>query len=453
MTNSASKILIADDEPPNRELLRALLSPQGYELIFAVNGADAVEKAQQSRPDLILLDVMMPELNGWEACIKIRSYPELAEIPIVMITALDDRTSRLRGLDAGADDFLTKPFDREELTVRVRGITRMNRYRLLTQEREKFEQIIYLAPDAILIVDWQAKVRLANRAAQMLLTGGESKTLPSQTLIQLLASGEATRLSDPLGELFAGGSERLMLETRMVGSEGREIPVSISARYFPWDSQPAVQLNIRERSAGAENAVKAGDLAIHAQQLTRAFAREVEALLQPGLSQTELPAQPSWRSSMQQIRRLCADLQALSQEADAKPSVSTSNDHGERVLLAIPSESWRALATFMLAGTGFTVRAASDAENLRSLLTAGGFTPDLVIANQEWLPEVAPQPAGTSSSPEPSWIVLSSEPQPLLPAWLSKLNPKTLTLPVTGASLQQAVVEVHTVRTDRARAA
>ena len=113
MTNSTSKILIADDEAPNRELLRALLSPQGYDLIFAVNGAEAVEKASQTRPDLILLDVMMPELSGWEACTRIRSYPELAEIPIVMITALGDRTSRLRGLDAGADDFLTKPFDRE----------------------------------------------------------------------------------------------------------------------------------------------------------------------------------------------------------------------------------------------------------------------------------------------------------------------------------------------------
>ncbi|MBL9167960.1 MAG: response regulator [Verrucomicrobiales bacterium] len=451
MTNNASKVLIADDEPPNRELLRALLSPQGYELFFAVNGADAVEKAIQVRPDLILLDVMMPELNGWEACLKIRSYPELAEIPIVMITALDDRTSRLRGLDAGADDFLTKPFDREELTVRVRGITRMNRYRLLTQEREKFEQIIYLAPDAILIVDWQAKVRLANRAAQLLLTGAETKTLPSQTLIQLLAPGEATRLSDPLGELFAGGSERLLLETELLSAEGKPIPVSVSARYFPWDSQPAVQLNIREKPAAANSPDRAREAAGQARQLACSFAREVEHLLQPSASQTAPPTQPSWRNCMQQIGQLCQQLQALSQEAESKPQRSTQGP--ETVLLAVPSESWRALATAVLSEAGFTVRSASDPANAVAILTSGGPRADLVIVDQEWIPESEPLVAGASNLAAPNWIVLSREPQPLLPSWLSARAPETLTLPVSGALLQQTLLNLHPGRDERAKAA
>jgi DNA-binding response OmpR family regulator len=451
MTNNASRVLIADDEPPNRELLRALLSPQGYELFFAVNGADAVEKAIEVRPDLILLDVMMPELNGWEACLKIRSYPELAEIPIVMITALDDRASRLRGLDAGADDFLTKPFDREELTVRVRGITRMNRYRLLTQEREKFEQIIYLAPDAILIVDWQAKVRLANRAAQLLLTGAETKTLPSETLIQLLAPGEATRLSDPLGELFAGGSERLLLETELLSAEGKPIPVSVSARYFPWDAQPAVQLNIREKPSAATAPDRAVEAAAQARQLACSFAREVQNLLQPSASLTETPTQPSWRNSMQQVRQLCLQLQALSQETE--PRTFDQPQGAETVLLAVPSESWRALATAVLAEAGFTVTSASDPDNARAILTSGGPRADLVIVDQEWIPESEPVVAETKNRVPTSWIVLSREAHPLLPSWLSGRAPKTLTLPVSGLLLQQTVIELHPRRGERAKAA
>ncbi len=249
MINSPSKILIADDEAPNRDLLRALLEPQGYQLSFATHGAEAIEQALKIRPDLLLLDVMMPGMNGFEACSKLRKTEELAEIPIVMVTALDDRTSKLKGLEAGADDFLNKPFDREELTVRVRGITRLNRYRLLTEERQKFEQVIELAPDAILVVDWQAKVRLANQAARQLLGAASATDLIGSNFIELLGPGEKERLSDPLGELFSGSSNRLLLPSSLLGAEGKLRSVSISARYFPWDSQPAVQLSIREADA------------------------------------------------------------------------------------------------------------------------------------------------------------------------------------------------------------
>jgi signal transduction histidine kinase len=129
-------ILIVDDEPSARETLLSMLEHESYSLETAKNGAEALEKAERLHPDLILLDVMMPHMDGFEVCRRIRSTPQLAEAPIVILTALDDRASLLRGIEAGADDFLTKPVDRAELRARVRTITRLNRYNTLMEQRE-----------------------------------------------------------------------------------------------------------------------------------------------------------------------------------------------------------------------------------------------------------------------------------------------------------------------------
>jgi len=139
MTDS-STILIVDDQLSVRNILRALLAKQGYNLAFANNGQEALSQAAELTPDLILLDVMMPDMNGFEVCERLRADPHLAEVPIMMITALDDPKSRLRGLQMGADDFVTKPFNGIELLARVRTTTRLNRYRRLLQERASRRQ-------------------------------------------------------------------------------------------------------------------------------------------------------------------------------------------------------------------------------------------------------------------------------------------------------------------------
>src|ERR1039458_10483566 len=136
-TNFTPKILIVDDDPPTRETLTTLLSVGSYELVTATNGTEALIIASELLPDLILLDVMMPVVDGFEVCRRLRADPRLAEVPIIMLTALDDRASRLRGLEAGADDFLNKPFDGSELRTRVRTITRLNRYRRLVDRSEE----------------------------------------------------------------------------------------------------------------------------------------------------------------------------------------------------------------------------------------------------------------------------------------------------------------------------
>ena len=140
MAESKSTILIVDDEPFGRETLESILEPEGYDLVMAENGYQAIEKALAVQPDVILLDVMMPGMNGFEVCRRIRSEKQLAEIPILFLTALDDRQSLLSGLEAGADEFISKPFDRYELRARLLGITRLNRFHKLSEERSNLEQ-------------------------------------------------------------------------------------------------------------------------------------------------------------------------------------------------------------------------------------------------------------------------------------------------------------------------
>ena len=133
-----STILVVDDMPAMHQLIATLLGKYGYHLEFASNGEEALSKAAALSPDLVLLDIMMPGMDGYEVCRQLRAAPLLAEIPIIMVTALGDRASRLKGLDAGADDFVTKPFDQSELGARVRAIIRLNRYRRLLAERARF---------------------------------------------------------------------------------------------------------------------------------------------------------------------------------------------------------------------------------------------------------------------------------------------------------------------------
>jgi signal transduction histidine kinase len=122
------RILIVDDERRNAELLKVMLTPEGYTLLTATNGEDALGLLAEQKPDLILLDVMMPGMDGYQVVGKIKENPATRNIPVIMLTALDDRNARMVGLNAGAEDFLTKPVDRAELCVRVRNLLRLKTY-------------------------------------------------------------------------------------------------------------------------------------------------------------------------------------------------------------------------------------------------------------------------------------------------------------------------------------
>jgi DNA-binding response OmpR family regulator len=121
----AAKILVVDDTPANVKLLADLLTIKGYEVATAPNGEEGLKRLAEQRPDLVLLDVMMPGLNGYEVCRAIRADSSTGVLPVVMVTSLDPAQERIKGLEAGADDFLTKPINQAELLARVKSLLRI----------------------------------------------------------------------------------------------------------------------------------------------------------------------------------------------------------------------------------------------------------------------------------------------------------------------------------------
>jgi putative two-component system response regulator len=194
-------ILIVDDEPAGRETLESILEPEGYYLVLAENGYQAIEQAKAVLPDVILLDVMMPGINGFEVCERIREDKVLAEIPIIILTALDDHKSMLRALESGADDFISKPFDRHELRARLVGILRLNRYQKLVSERAELERVnaeLMAAYDAT-ILGWSRAMDLRDHE-----TEGHSQRVADHTirLAQAMEMSEAEQVHIRRGALL-----------------------------------------------------------------------------------------------------------------------------------------------------------------------------------------------------------------------------------------------------------
>jgi putative two-component system response regulator len=134
------KVLVVDDHAASRMTAVALLGMEGYEVIEADSGSIVVELVTQKQPDLILLDVMMPGMDGFEVCQFLKQDEQTRLIPVIFITALNDRRSRIRGIEVGGDDFLTKPFDRVELSARVKSLVRQKR---LNEDLDHAEQVLF----------------------------------------------------------------------------------------------------------------------------------------------------------------------------------------------------------------------------------------------------------------------------------------------------------------------
>ena len=126
-----ARVLVVDDIPANVKLLEAKLGAEYFDVVTAGSGPEALRKVEEEKPDIILLDVMMPGMDGFEVCQRIKSNPATAHLPVIMVTALDHPSDRVRGLEAGADAFLTKPVDDIALVKRVRNLVRL---KMLTDE-------------------------------------------------------------------------------------------------------------------------------------------------------------------------------------------------------------------------------------------------------------------------------------------------------------------------------
>jgi len=138
---SAAKILVVDDEARNLVLMKALLKSEYKTVWTATSGQAALDKVAEELPDIILLDIMMPEMNGFEVVARLKASDDNWDVPVIMVTALEDRKSRIQALDAGAEELVTKPVDRQELLVRVKNMLRLHAYsQLLKSNNELLEQ-------------------------------------------------------------------------------------------------------------------------------------------------------------------------------------------------------------------------------------------------------------------------------------------------------------------------
>ncbi len=176
MTDPA-KILVVDDTVNNVKLLRDLLAVKGFAVVTASSGPEALERVEKERPDLVLLDVMMPGMNGYEVCRKIRDGAETSILPVVMVTALDPAQERIKGIEAGADDFLTKPINQAELLARVRSLLRV---------KELWDRVVEL--------NRTLEQRVADQVGELERLG-RLKRFFSPQLAELIVSGGA---DDPL---------------------------------------------------------------------------------------------------------------------------------------------------------------------------------------------------------------------------------------------------------------
>jgi len=177
--SAAPRILVVDDTPQNVRLLCDLLAAKGYEVTAAASGAEALEQIEKQKPDLVLLDVVMPGLSGYDVCRRIREVPATATLPVVMVTALDPGTERIKGLEAGADDFVTKPINQPELLARVKSLLRIKSLHdqledwnrnLEARVREQLDQLERLG---------RLKRFFSPQLAELILSGGAEDPLKS----------------------------------------------------------------------------------------------------------------------------------------------------------------------------------------------------------------------------------------------------------------------------------
>ena len=179
-----AKILVVDDTPKNVKLLADVLTVKGYSVVTAASGAEALRQVEAEKPDLVLLDVVMPEMSGYEVCRKIRENPATQMLSVVMVTALDPSEERIKGLEAGADDFLTKPINQAELLARIRSLLRI---------KELYDTVQTQAAE---LSDWNKTLehRVEEQVAQLERLG-RLKRFFSPQLAEMIIAGGA---DDPL---------------------------------------------------------------------------------------------------------------------------------------------------------------------------------------------------------------------------------------------------------------
>lgn len=235
----SARILIVDDTPLNVKLLSAKLERDYYVISTAENGVEALKKVEQEKPDLVLLDVMMPEMDGFETCRRLKANPETSHIPVVIITALSDVADRVRGLAAGADDFLSKPIDNLALMSRIRSLLRMkvlmDEWRLREVTAQQFSPLapapaidqLDISNSKILVLD---DTPADHAFVQETLKPLEAEVTYAQTIADAVAAMGRTSFDVVLSNLNLKDEDGLMICSRMrTNLATRHIPILLIA--------------------------------------------------------------------------------------------------------------------------------------------------------------------------------------------------------------------------------
>ncbi|MBE2201527.1 MAG: response regulator [Anaerolinea sp.] len=187
--SASSTVLIVDDNAENRLLLASQLGMEGYRILQASGGAEGIASAQQHNPDIILLDVMMPDMNGFEVCKHLKADAKTHLIPVIMVTALRETQYRIEGIEVGADEFLSRPHVREELLVRVRTLIQLKRARVRLEEERNRLQLLYNVSRAIAI---STRLNLASTMSEIIIQTREAVGATKGNIMLLDEAGQVS---------------------------------------------------------------------------------------------------------------------------------------------------------------------------------------------------------------------------------------------------------------------
>jgi PAS domain S-box-containing protein len=244
----APLILIADDEMDLRAMLRILLERDGYRIAEARNGEEAVALCQQQLPDVVLLDILMPVMDGAAACARIQALPDGDRVPVLMITALNDKQSIDRCFDAGATDYLTKPINNQVLRRRVRRLLRTRQAEEALRANEaRLASIIHTATDAIVLTDVERRISLFNPAAERMF-GWRAEEIDNGALEQIiprLADSACAELLQP-GQPIVNTAPGEYLQCSGRRRDGGEFPIEVSLGQFEQNGRQMLTVTIRD---------------------------------------------------------------------------------------------------------------------------------------------------------------------------------------------------------------
>lgn len=285
-----TKILIVDDDEANRVTLDAVLSPERYEVHLAGSGAEGCSIARAIVPDLILLDVMMPDMDGFQVCRLLRADPVLGRVPILMITALNDQESRLTGIDAGADDFISKPCGIDELRARVRTIIRLNRFRVIAEQRTRFERLFAITPSAIAIVSPTGIIADANDLASKLLLPLDASPLKNRLVAQGLPPAAAHKLTGLIAQTCRGETPPEQVQIELPAAGAHRV-FSLKASLLEEDGLPLVLLILHDVTAEVRAREELESVNARLDAMVRDRTRQLESANELLLSYTSFVSQ------------------------------------------------------------------------------------------------------------------------------------------------------------------